>query len=52
MVFKIILSVVCLLSTGFVCGKVGQLREPLTGGDAWLTLILNGLLVYGLWFWC
>ena len=52
MVFKIVLSVFVLLSSGLTLGKVGQYREPITGGEALLTLIINGVIVGGLWAWC
>ncbi len=51
MTFRILLSVILALGCGITLGEVGKERKPTTSGTAFVSLVLTGLVIYGIWNW-
>lgn len=51
MIFKVILTVLLAMSIGHTIATVDRPREPITKGSALASLFINGLVIFGLWYW-
>lgn len=51
MTFLIVLTVLFAMEIGVRIVTVDQPRKPITGGDVIMSIVANGILIYGLWNW-